>query len=100
MAHMMSLPITLILAFQFVTTGTNAAEMQGLMMIGGKVVVVAEGKPGAALDHEATLSDGTKVEPDGTVKFNNGNQVRLQEHDSITADGHIMKGGKAAAMQH
>jgi uncharacterized protein DUF6799 len=99
MAHIMSLSIIIILAFQFATTGTNAAEMQGLMMIGGRVVVVAEGKPGAALDHEATLSNGTKVEPDGTVKFSNGNQVRLHEHDSITADGHIMGGGKAAAMQ-
>jgi hypothetical protein len=99
MVRMMALLFAWIMAFQFVTTGANAAEMQGLMMIGGRVVMVSDGKLGAVLDHETTLADGTKVEPDGTLKFSDGHEARLHEHDSITMDGHIMRGGRAAAMQ-
>lgn len=99
MARMMALLLGAIMAFQFVSSAANATEMQGLMMVGGRLVIVTGGKSGAALDHEATLTDGTKVEPDGTLKFRDGHETRLHEHDSITMDGHIMRGGKAAAMQ-
>ena len=81
-------------------TFSASADMDGLMMSGGKVVIVHMGKPAAPMEHEMTMSDGSTLKPDGTVLRKDGTEARLQQGDAIMPDGHIMHGGKAAPMCH
>ncbi len=75
-----------------------AADMDGVMMHEGKMMMMKAGHPAAAMDHEVTMSDGTMVEIDGTVKSKEGKTFHLQDGEMIMMDGHLMKGGKAAPM--
>jgi hypothetical protein len=75
-----------------------AADMDGVMMHDGKMMMMKAGHPATAMDHEITLSDGAIVEVDGTVKSRDGRIFHLQEGEMIMMDGHLMKGGKAASM--
>lgn len=77
-----------------------AADMEGLMMLGGRMVMVEGGKPGTPLDHQMSLGNGSTLSPDGTVRTQEGNQIHLQNGDSIMPDGHIMRGGKPKPMEH
>jgi hypothetical protein len=72
--------------------------MDGVMMYGGKMMMMKAGHPATPMDHEVTMSDGTKVEVDGTVKSNDGKIFHLQNGEMIMMDGHLMKGGKAVPM--
>jgi hypothetical protein len=75
------------------------ADMDGVMMHGGKMMMMKAGHPATAMDHEVTMSDGTKVEVDGTVKPKDGKVFHLQDGETILMDGHLMmKGGKPAPM--
>src|SRR5260221_14718022 len=84
----------------FSASRSMAAEMDGLMMSGGKVVIVHMGKASAPIEHEMTMSDGSTLKPNGTVLRKDGTEVHLQQGDVIMPDGHIMHGGKAAPMCH
>jgi len=75
-----------------------AADMDGVMMSAGKMMMMKAGHPATAMDHEVTMSDGTIVEVDGTVKSKDGTEFHLYDGEMIMMDGHLMKGGKAAAM--
>lgn len=76
-----------------------AADMDGVMMHGGKMMMMRAGYPISAMDHEVTMSDGTKVEVDGNVKTKDGKIFHLQDGETILMDGHrMMKGGKPAPM--
>jgi Domain of unknown function (DUF6799) len=75
-----------------------AAEMDGVMMHDGKMMMMKAGHPATAMDHEVTMSDGTIVEIDGVVKSKNGKTFHLQDGEMIMMDGHLMKGGKAVPM--
>ncbi len=75
-----------------------AADMDGVMMHDGKMMMMKAGHPATAMDHEVTMSDGTIVEVDGTVKPKNALEFHLQNGEMIMMDGHLMKGGKAASM--
>lgn len=77
-----------------------SADMDGVMMHGGKMMMMKAGHPATAMDHEVTMSDGTIVEVDGTVKSKNGKEFHLQNGEIILMDGHLMEGGKAAPMCH
>jgi hypothetical protein len=74
------------------------AGMDGVMMHGGKMMMMKAGRPATAMDHEVTMSDGSRVEIDGSVKSKNGTEFHLQDGEMIMMDGHLMKGGKAAPM--
>ena len=75
------------------------ADMDGVMMHGRKMMMMKKGHPATAMDHEVTMSDGTKVEVDGTVKPKDGKVFHLQDGETILMDGHLMiKGGKPAPM--
>ena len=93
-------PIEAILLLLLFATAPFAAEMDGVMMHGGKMMMMKAGHPATAMDHELTLSDGAIVEVDGTVKSKDGKIFHLQEGEIILMDGHLMKGGKAAPMCH
>jgi major membrane immunogen (membrane-anchored lipoprotein) len=75
-----------------------AAGMDGVTMHNGKMMMMKAGHPATAMDHEVTMSDGTMVEVDGTVKSKDGKTFHLQDGEMIMMDGHLMKGGKAARM--
>jgi len=76
----------------------NAGDMDGVKMSAGRMIVV-KGDKRTPLDHEMTMANGTKVEPDGTINFTGGQQTHLENGQMIMNDGQIMRGGKAAAMQ-
>lgn len=77
-----------------------AADMDGVMMHDGKMMMMKTGQPATAMDHEVTTSDGTIVSVNGTVKPKNGPEFHLQNGEMILMDGHLMKGGKAVGMCH
>ncbi len=94
-----SLIAATILLSQF-ASAPAAADMDGVMMSGGKMMMMKAGQPAMAMDHEVTMSDGTIVSVDGTVKPKNGPEFHLQNGEMIMMDGHLMKGGKATPMSH
>lgn len=75
-----------------------AADMDGVMMHDGKMMMMKAGRPATAMDHEVTMSDGTIVAVDGTVKRKDGEEFHLQNGEMIMMDGHLMKGGKPVQM--
>ncbi|MGH7923577.1 MAG: DUF6799 domain-containing protein [Candidatus Binatus sp.] len=75
-----------------------AADMDGVMMHDGKMMMMKAGQPATAMDHEVTMSDGTIVEVDGAVKSKDGKEFHLQDGEMIMMDGHLMKGGKPTRM--
>jgi hypothetical protein len=77
-----------------------AADLDGVMMHDGKMMMMKAGHPATAMDHAVTMSDGTIVEVDGIVKSKDGKTFLLQNGEIIMMDGHLMKGGKAAPMCH
>jgi hypothetical protein len=77
-----------------------AGDMDCVKMSGGKMLTMQSGKPDSPMDHEMTMSDGTVVAPDGTVRFKDGKAMQLKNGEIVMMDGHIMRGGKAAAMCH
>lgn len=91
--------IAVIFLFALFATAIAAADMDGVMMHGGKMMMMKAGHPITPMDHEVTMSDGTKVEVDGTVKPKDGQIFHLQDGETILMDGHLMmKGGKPAPM--
>ena len=74
------------------------ADMDGVMMHDGKMMMMKAGHPATAIDHDVTMSDGTVVSVDGTVKTKDGKTFRLRNGEMIMMDGHLMRGGKPAAM--
>ncbi len=78
----------------------RAADMDAVMMSEGKMMVMIQGRPATALAGEMTMSDGSRVEPDGTVKTRDGKEIHLADGEIIMMDGHIMRGGNPAAMGH
>jgi hypothetical protein len=90
--------IAAIFLFSLFGTAPAAADMDGVMMHGGKMMMMKAGHPATAMDHEITLTDGAKVEVDGTVKSRDGTEFHLHDGEMIMMDGHLMKGGKATTM--
>jgi hypothetical protein len=79
-------------------SATFAADMDGVMMHDGKMMMMKAGRPATAMDHEVTMSDGTVVSVDGAVKRKDGTEFHLQNGEMIMMDGHLMKGGKPGQM--
>jgi hypothetical protein len=80
------------------TSPAMVADMDGVMMSEGKMVMMQKGRPMVPMDHEITMSNGTTVMPDGTVKMKDGTQMHLKNGQMMMMDGHIMEGGKAMGM--
>ena len=77
----------------------NAAEIDGVMMRNGKMMIVKHGKPAMPMDDDITVGDGTVVSADGTIKLKGGREFRMKNGQMIMRDGHIMNGGKATGME-
>ena len=76
-----------------------AAEMHGVMMKDGKMVMMMDGKATGPMEHEMTMSDGTKVMTDGMVKMKDGKEMHMKDGQMMMMDGKMMEGGKAMEMK-
>ena len=76
-----------------------AAEMNGVMMQGGKMMMMTDGKATGSMHSEMTMSDGTKVMTDGTVKMKDGKEMHMKDGQMMMMDGKMMEGGKAMEMK-
>jgi hypothetical protein len=77
---------------------SDAAEMEGVMMRNGKMMIVKHGKPAMPMDDDITVGDGTVVSADGNVKLKGGREFRMRNGQVMMRDGHLMKGGLPTAM--
>jgi hypothetical protein len=64
-----------------------------IMMQAGKMLIVNNGKS-VPLKKDKTLSNGTIVTTDGSVRTTDGNVVKLKEGDRVYLDGRLAIGGK------
>lgn len=55
----------------------------------GRVMTMRGGSL-APLDEEATLSDGTRIQLDGTVVMNDGSSRLMREGETLYMDGRVM----------
>ena len=75
-----------------------ATDMTGVMMQDGKMMRMTDGKATGPMDHEMTMSDGTKVMPDGMVQRKDGKAMHMKDGQMMLMDGKMMEGGKAMEM--
>jgi len=75
-----------------------AAEMNGVMMKDGKMMMM-DGNASGPMDHDMTMSDGTKVMKDGMVKMKDGKEMHMKDGQMMMMDGKLMEGGKAMEMK-
>ena len=71
-----------------------AAETDGVMMKGGKMMMMKNGKAAGPMKHQMTTTNGHKVMPDGTMKMPDGTEMRMQEGQMMTMDGKMMDSAK------
>jgi hypothetical protein len=64
-----------------------------VMMKEGKMLVMKEGKT-MAMDQEMTLTNGSTVSTDGTLKMQDGTTKQLKDGDCVYMDGKMMSGMK------
>jgi len=76
-----------------------AAEMSGVMMKDGKMMMMMDGKATGPMDHDMSMSDGTKVMKDGMVKMKDGKEMHMKDGQMMMMDGKMMEGGKAMEMK-
>ncbi len=88
--------ILMLLAF---ASASDAAEMEGVMMRNGKMMVMKHGKAAMPMDEDVTLGNGTVVSADGTIKTKGGREFRMHNGQVMMMDGHSMKGGNATVMK-
>lgn len=86
--------VGLALSVSFLAAPAMAVEKDGVMMKGGKVIRVSEGKEIARMDRQTTMSNGTKVMMNGKMLMKDGKEMQLQEGQSIMLDGKLVEGSK------
>ena len=72
-----------------------AADMDGVMMKDGKMMMMMGGKATGPMDKEMTMSDGTKVKPDGSMMMKDGRMMKMKDGQMMMMDGKMMDSGKA-----
>jgi hypothetical protein len=77
----------------------SAAEIEGVMMRNGKMMLMKHGKPAMPMEDDLTIANGTVVSADGTVKLKGGREFHMRNGQVMMTDGHLMKGGKASVME-
>jgi uncharacterized protein DUF6799 len=75
-----------------------ASGMDGVIMQGGKVMMMKAGKAMDPITANMTMSNGAIVMPDGTVKLSSGETIHLKDGQMVMMDGTIMDGGKPKPM--
>jgi Domain of unknown function (DUF6799) len=75
-----------------------AAGMDGVIMRGGKMMMMKAGKAMDPMTASITMSNGAVVTPDGTVKLPGGQQMYMKDGQMMMMDGTIMDGGNPLPM--
>ena len=86
--------VGLFLSVSFLSSPVVAAEKDGIMMKGGRMTVMHDGKEITGMDRETTLSNGAKVTMKGKLVTKDGKEMQLQEGQMVMMDGKMMEGGK------
>jgi hypothetical protein len=86
--------VGLFLSVSFLASSVMAAEKDGIMMKGGRMTVMHDGKEITGMDRETTLSNGTKVTMKGKLVTKDGKEMQLQEGQMVMMDGKMMEDGK------
>jgi len=74
------------------------ADMDGVVMDRGRMMMMKSGKPVAPMTSEVTMSNGAQVTTDGTVKMKDGRILHMKNGQMIMMDGKIMEGGRSTRM--
>ena len=96
--RVVALTVVVVLCASLFASRLMAAEMNGVMMKDGKMMMMMDGKASGPMDHDMTMSDGTKVMKDGMVKMKDGKEMPMKEGQMLMMDGKMMEGGKAMEM--
>lgn len=75
-----------------------AAGMDGVIMRGGKMMMMKAGKAMNPMTAGITMSNGAVVTPDGAVKLPGGQELHMKDGQMMMMDGTIMDGGKPRPM--
>src|ERR1700730_3599762 len=86
------------LAMVLMAARPMAAGMDGVIMQGGKMMMMKAGKAMDPMTANMTMSNGAIVMPDGTVKLPSGETIHLKDGQMVMMDGPIMDGGKPKPM--
>lgn len=76
----------------------TAASMDGIIMQGGKIMMMKGGRAMEPMTANMTMSNGAIVMPDGTVKQPGGEEIHMKDSQMMLMDGTIMEGGNPKAM--
>jgi hypothetical protein len=87
-----------LLAMPCMSTRLMAAGMDGVIMQGGKMMMMKAGKAMDPMTASMTMSNGAVVMPDGTVKPPGGQELHMKNGQMMMMDGTIMDGGKPKPM--
>ncbi len=93
-----TLAVAVLLSISCLAPSLRAADMDGVMMQDGKMMMMKDGKAAGPMENSMTMSDGTMVMGDGTVKMKDGTEMHMKDGQMIMMDGHMMEGGKSDAM--
>ena len=86
------------LIFSSLLTGVTFAA-EGVIMKGGKMMMMKDGKATAPMPTDMPMPDGTMVTTTGVLKMKGGQMKQLKNGDMMLMNGHLMHGGKATPMQ-
>lgn len=98
-SRVVTLAALAILCASSLSTRLMAAEMAGVMMKDGKMMMMKDGKATGPMAHEMTMGDGTKVMPDGMMKMKDGKEMHMTNGQMMMMDGKMMEGSKAMEME-
>ena len=88
----------MLLSASLLAPNVRAADADGVMMKGGKMMMMKDGKAAGPMENSMPMSDGTMVMADGTVKMKDGAEVHMKDGQMMMMDGHMMEGGKSEMM--
>jgi uncharacterized protein DUF6799 len=76
-----------------------AGEGDGVTMRNGLMMMMKHGKAAMPMDEPVTMTNGTVVAADGTITLKGGREFRMRNGETMTMDGHLMKGGAPTEME-
>jgi hypothetical protein len=91
--------VGLFLSVSFLASSVVAAEKDGVMMKGGKMTRMQDGKEIGRMDREMTMSNGTKIMMNGKMMMKGGKEMQMKEGQMVMLDGKMMEGDKGVEME-
>jgi hypothetical protein len=82
------------------SAAASAADLDGIMMDHGKMMMMKMGKPAGPMTSDMTMANGTKVTTTGLMIMRDGTKLEMKDGEMMMMDGKIMEGGKATGMAH